>query len=235
VNGTLVVRCKRSCSNNGLSQPHSHLTARALFSTLLMFCSEPLGRSLRVNGTLVGLQAQLQNPGADKWGDFGWPWELWPWPPSAACSNTGQPAAMRLKGKAQHMPPAVSVILFLNPFLCIKCLFFEVGGFRDKWGDFGWPWELWPWPPSAACSNTGQPAAMRLEGGDGFNRLVSMVALRLKQSLFVGNFHLLSMTRECPYACGRRAGPGSCAACSNSGQPAAMRLEGRASNLTLAV
>jgi hypothetical protein len=36
---------------------------------------------------------------------------------------------------------------------------------NDKFGEFGWPWELWPWPPSAGCSNTSQPAAMWLEGG----------------------------------------------------------------------
>jgi hypothetical protein len=35
---------------------------------------------------------------------------------------------------------------------------------RDKFGEFGWPWELWPWPPSAGCSNTGQPATMWLDG-----------------------------------------------------------------------
>ncbi|KAF6257202.1 hypothetical protein COO60DRAFT_1640125 [Scenedesmus sp. NREL 46B-D3] len=91
--------------------------AAAHSDPMFVLPSEPLGRSLRVNN--------VQDPTADKWGDFGWPWELWPWPPAAACSHTGQPAVMHLGGvhKANFAsyepatgssPPTLAVTLLGN-------------------------------------------------------------------------------------------------------------------------
>ncbi|WIA23663.1 hypothetical protein OEZ85_000364 [Tetradesmus obliquus] len=73
--------------------------AAAHSDAMFLLPSEPLGRSLRLGGALVPLQAALTDPAGDKFGEFGWPWELWPWPPSASCSDTGTPAVLRLQDK----------------------------------------------------------------------------------------------------------------------------------------
>uniref|UniRef100_A0A383WL10 Uncharacterized protein n=1 Tax=Tetradesmus obliquus TaxID=3088 RepID=A0A383WL10_TETOB len=72
--------------------------AAAHSDAMFLLPSEPLGRSFRLGGALVPLQAALTDPAGDKFGEFGWPWELWPWPPSASCSDTGTPAVLRLQG-----------------------------------------------------------------------------------------------------------------------------------------
>jgi hypothetical protein len=73
VHGTLALQAQllKQCTSPITCLERWH---RSLLSTLLgcCCCSEPLGRSLRVNGMLVALQARLQDPTADKWGDFGW-------------------------------------------------------------------------------------------------------------------------------------------------------------------
>jgi hypothetical protein len=61
-------------------------------------CRTHLAKSVRVGGQVVPLVVKWQAAGNDKFGEFGWPWELWPWPPSAGCSNTSQPATMWLEG-----------------------------------------------------------------------------------------------------------------------------------------
>lgn len=61
--------------------------------------SVPLSRSVSVSGQQLSLSVRWQPQGDDKYGQFGWPWELWPWPPSASCSNTSQPAIMWLEGE----------------------------------------------------------------------------------------------------------------------------------------
>lgn len=73
----------------------------AVTLTTFMFCRVPLARSVSVGSQQLQLWVKWQPEGRDKYADFGWPWELWPWPPSSGCSNTSQPAAMWLEGGLQ--------------------------------------------------------------------------------------------------------------------------------------
>lgn len=59
--------------------------------------SAPLGRGLRADGLPVVLFPAV-DPGARDTNNFGWPWELWPWPPGWACANTGRPPALYMRG-----------------------------------------------------------------------------------------------------------------------------------------
>jgi hypothetical protein len=80
---------------------HSQKTP-VLFTFNADLCRLPLAKSVSVGSQQLDLYVKWQPEGRDKFGEFGWPWELWPWPPSAGCSNTGQPATMWLDGK--HSP-----------------------------------------------------------------------------------------------------------------------------------
>jgi hypothetical protein len=56
--------------------------------------------ALDVEGEPVALHP-IVLPGAWDTSNFGWPFELWPWPPGWACANTGRPPALFLAGR-QH-------------------------------------------------------------------------------------------------------------------------------------
>jgi hypothetical protein len=84
------------------TQPH-HLLCR----------SKPLSHALEVDGRRVAALAPT-----DKAGQFGWPWELWPWPPGGgACSATGTPSAVMLQGACSllhtHLHICARVLLAL--------------------------------------------------------------------------------------------------------------------------
>jgi hypothetical protein len=57
-----------------------------------------------------------------------WPWELCPWLPSAACSSTGQPPAMRLGGYLRHTTLAnvlcvCQIAVSIIPVHLLQCFF----------------------------------------------------------------------------------------------------------------
>jgi hypothetical protein len=65
--------------------------------TALLLRRAPLRRSLRIGGARVPLVADYVSGYWDN-NDFGWPWELWPWPPGYGCANTGRPPALFFAG-----------------------------------------------------------------------------------------------------------------------------------------
>eukprot|EP00877_Chromochloris_zofingiensis_P005182 jgi/Chrzof1/14665/Cz09g11100.t1 len=60
--------------------------------------SVPLHRSVKLNGRALFMYKNYVPSIWDKWGAFGWPPELWPWPPASACSNTGKALELWLAG-----------------------------------------------------------------------------------------------------------------------------------------
>eukprot|EP00879_Flechtneria_rotunda_P023539 GHRR01024902.1.p1 GENE.GHRR01024902.1~~GHRR01024902.1.p1 ORF type:complete len:440 (+),score=108.58 GHRR01024902.1:99-1418(+) len=87
----------------------------------------PLDWALSIDSKRLLLQAKMQDATADKWGQFGWPPELWLWPPGGPCTNTGTPPRLWLEGtyKMQFKPmakdkqslqPTVSISMFNQAF-----------------------------------------------------------------------------------------------------------------------
>ncbi|KAI8474168.1 MAG: hypothetical protein J3K34DRAFT_496058 [Monoraphidium minutum] len=76
----------------------------------------PLDRGIELGGAPVALAPNFDGGYWDN-NNFGWPWELWPWPPGWGCANTGRPPALFLEAFAfapynDDQPPAAAVTLF---------------------------------------------------------------------------------------------------------------------------
>ena len=77
----------------------------------------PLSRSLSVDGTRVPLEPGFE-PGLWDSSNFGWPWELWPWPPGWSCANTGRPPALFLHGGPPRQRKGVATCVHVRPVSC---------------------------------------------------------------------------------------------------------------------